>query len=314
MDAARVVRSLLSNHGTVDSGQKFKTMASFSTFVRRTPLPAVATYLYQSQWSACEAEIQPEKLVEPHLADTFKSAHGLKTAGMRASEEGEFHGLFPKRQLWRPKVEYPLWDDNWDGRELPSTGDTMVDRERMRRIRKTGVTRHIILIRHGQYDETHREDEKRRLTELGKKQAELTGKRIAEMIRGADESFGPCKVIVLRVSNLIRAKETADIIAKHLPGVERAAPDPLLNEGRPAHTIPGGKAKPAIVEMTDSHHPRIEEAFQKYFHRSLQDYDNYDGDEGSDDTEGKGDENGRNLHEFEIIVGHANVIRYFLCR
>lgn len=286
-------------------------MASFSTFVRRAPLPAVASYLYQSRWSACEAENQPEKLVEPHLADTFKTDHGPKTsAGMRASEEGDFYGLFPKRQLWQPKVEYPLWDDNWDGREPLSTGDKAVDRERMRRVRKTGVTRHVILVRHGQYDETYREDEKRRLTELGKKQADLTGKRIAEMIRGADESFGPCKVKVIRVSDLLRAKETADIIAKHLPGVERAKPDPLLNEGRPAHTIPGGTAKPAVVEMTDSHHPKIEEAFQKYFHRSLPD----DDDEGSDDAGGDGDEKGRNLHEFEIVVGHANVIRYFLCR
>jgi serine/threonine-protein phosphatase PGAM5 len=274
--------------------------------MRRAPLPAVATYFYQSHWSSCDAEKHPEKLVEADLANTVKAHHApMTSAGMRASEVGEFYGLFPKRQLWQPKVEYPLWDENWDGRKPPSTGDNAADRERMRRIRKTGLTRHVILIRHGQYDETFNEDEKRTLTELGKKQAELTGKRIAEMIQGADESFGPCKVKVLRVSDLRRAKETADIIAKHLPGVERAEPDPLLNEGRPVHTIPGGTAKPAVVEMTDSHHPRIEEAFQKYFYRSSEDQEYEDGDL---------DKSDKNLHEFEIIVGHANVIRYFLCR
>ena len=76
--------------------------------------------------------------------------------GMRVDEEGDFHGIFPKRQLWQPKLEYPLWDTNWDGNELPATGDKEQDRNRMRHIRKTGVTRHIILIRHGQYDETHK--------------------------------------------------------------------------------------------------------------------------------------------------------------
>ena len=40
----------------------------------------------------------------------------------------------------------------------------------------------------------------------------------------------------LHVSNLSRAKETADIIAAHLPlAVARTQPDPLLNEGRPSH-------------------------------------------------------------------------------
>ena len=48
----------------------------------------------------------------------------------------------------------------------------------------------------------------------------------------SNENFGPCNIKVLHVSNMARAKETADIIAQHLPGVERAGPDPLLNEGR----------------------------------------------------------------------------------
>ena len=70
------------------------------------------------------------------------------------------------------------------------------------------------------------------MTPLGREQADLTGKRIAEMIKGVDEEFGPCNVKVLRVSDLARAKETADIIAAHLPDVKRSDPDPLLNEGR----------------------------------------------------------------------------------
>jgi len=43
---------------------------------------------------------------------------------------------------------------------------------------------------------------------LGKEQAELTGKRLAEMLKGAEEDFGPCNIKSLRVSNMTRAKET----------------------------------------------------------------------------------------------------------
>ncbi len=68
----------------------------------------------------------------------------------------QYHNLFPLRQLWKPNVEYPLWDENWDNKNMESTGDVEKDREMKRYTRKHGVTRHIILIRHGQYDETHR--------------------------------------------------------------------------------------------------------------------------------------------------------------
>lgn len=69
-------------------------------------------------------------------------------------EEELYHGLFPKRQLWKPPLEYPLWFKNWDGREPEPTGNKEEDHIRARHIRKHGVTRHIILVRHGQYDET----------------------------------------------------------------------------------------------------------------------------------------------------------------
>lgn len=68
---------------------------------------------------------------------------------------------------------------------------------------------------------------------MGREQALETGKRIAEMIRGADgDPNSPCHVKIVRVSNLARAKETADLLASQIPEVERAEPDPLLNEGR----------------------------------------------------------------------------------
>lgn len=87
-----------------------------------------------------------------------------------------------------------------------------------------------------QYDETYPEDEKRILTPLGRKQAAHTGTRLGTYLRGINEQFGPCHVKVIRVSDLARAKETAEIIYENLGlenvEIERAEPDSCLNEGR----------------------------------------------------------------------------------
>jgi hypothetical protein len=79
-----------------------------------------------------------------------------RVEGFQADAVGNFHGMFPARQLFQPAVPYPLWNSNWDGRQPEATDDPQADKQRMRTIRKTGTTRHIVLIRHGQYDETHR--------------------------------------------------------------------------------------------------------------------------------------------------------------
>jgi hypothetical protein len=235
------------------------------------------------------------------------------------------------------------------------------------------------------------EDEKRKLTELGRVQAELTGKRLREMIDAVMVSSSThndstsdndaaetaatfsCRVTALRVSDLTRAKETASIIASFLPLEDGGSgdpdvngglvayhpPDPYLNEGRPCHHIPGVRATPKVIEVTDDNHKRIEEAFQKYFYRAdppaaalpVDQHPQRDssGSEASSpanvppsslsSTEGPGNESLRQQqvmstdqqppasstaaaathsvqehHEFEIIVCHANVIRYFVCR
>ena len=142
-------------------------------------------------------------------------------------EEKFYHGSeYPEKAIRKPNLPYPLWDPNWDGLEV----ENATSKEK-REIRKKGVTKHIILVRHGQYVED-KDPEKRVLTPLGREQAELTGKRLAEMMHGVNEEFGECNIKVIRVSNMIRAIETADIILKHLPEVSRTDPDPDLNEGR----------------------------------------------------------------------------------
>jgi serine/threonine-protein phosphatase PGAM5 len=173
------------------------------------------------------------------------------------------------------------------------------------------------LIRHGQYDEAPKDDAERKLTDLGRLQADYTGRRLREMIEGIQGTdFTPCRIKVVRVSNMARAKETADIITSHLPeSVEIAEPDPDLNEGRPAHNIPGGKASSTTIEKFDDQHPRIEQAFQKYFYRAPEPTI-MDSETSQNKREGSNDEteSQTSKHEFEVIVCHANVIRYFLCR
>lgn len=109
--------------------------------------------------SLCDAAplTAPSKVI---AADTrsliSKPKAEVMEEGMRPDAEGDFHGLFPKRQLWVPRLEFPLWDKDWDGRHPSSTGDPEEDHRMQRQMRKMGVTRHIILVRHGQYDETYK--------------------------------------------------------------------------------------------------------------------------------------------------------------
>ena len=119
----------------------------------------------------------------------------------------------------------------------------------------------------------------------------------------------------LRVSNMARAKETAQIIGQHLPdSIVRMDPDPNLNEGGlPCHTIPGGTASKSRVAMIEEGHSRIEAAFEYYFHRADEPVEVV-----SDSTSsgGNGEEEDDTMamhpqHEFEIIACHGNVIRYF---
>ncbi len=230
-----------------------------------------------------------------------------------------FNGFTPRI----PVIPYPGWDSNWDLRGPP---------EQTAPKRRPGPSRHIILIRHGQYDETHKEDHLRILTPLGRQQAEATGRRLAELVAAG------VRIKAIHVSDMARAKETAEIIKKHLPGVEATAPNSKLNEGRPAHVCPGGRpGKPRMSpKSVERDSPRIESAFHEYFFRSAP----ADVPEDQTPTEepaalelspattrgawiwnpgcaepnaGK-EERINQRHEYEVVVAHANVIRYFLCR
>ena len=122
-------------------------------------------YEHEKRRARCEAAPPPSSSssnVSSSVSTTFTPLAATdklqqRPEGMQpdAGEE-PFDGIFPMRQLWVPARPYPLWNPQWDGLQPPSSGDRDTDRSEMRRIRKTGTTRHLILVRHGQYDETYK--------------------------------------------------------------------------------------------------------------------------------------------------------------
>ncbi|XP_042203910.1 serine/threonine-protein phosphatase PGAM5, mitochondrial-like isoform X2 [Homarus americanus] len=189
------------------------------------------------------------------------------------------------------------WDWNWDRREIhslvkPSKHKSDVNNnilndnfeDRMEKVRPTvTATRHIIFIRHGQYNLEGAKDSDRYLTKLGREQAALTGERLKCLEL-------PFSRVVF--STMTRATETANIIMEKLSGVEEVESCDLLREGAPIPPEPPiGSWKPEMHFYADG--ARIEAAFRKYVHRapSSQEKDSY-----------------------ELFVCHANVIRYFVCR
>ena len=148
--------------------------------------------------------------------------------------------------------------------------------------------RQIIMIRHGQYqNEDSSDDSIRTLTDLGKQQAHLTGKWLKENM-GASSLFTTDKVQHFYVSNMARAKETADIILEELnqPNV-KVTEDAILRERFPCDVSP-----PYPKKASESSMKVAEQAFEKYFHRPRH----------------------SGMRSTEFMVGHANMIRYFVCR
>lgn len=141
--------------------------------------------------------------------------------------------------------------------------------------------RTIILVRHGVYDEDDPRDAEigKALLPEGREQARLTGERLAGW---------PAHVDVLRASTMTRARETAEIIARALPGLT-PVPDRDLRECEP----PGNSGRRmAGLEPgdADSCAARLDGDLARYFRPSPE----------RDST--------------EVLVCHGNVIRWLTCR
>lgn len=196
-----------------------------------------------------------------------------------------------KHQPWPFHEPSVVWDTNWDKREPESllkvrpneSGDSGPTKEMLDKV-KSKATRHLFLIRHGQYYMNNGNgDESKCLTPLGHKQADLTGLRLKELSH-------PYTVLIR--STMTRATETAAIISEILPEVPVVSCD-MIREGAPIPPEPPvGHWRPEAQQFYEDG-ARIEAAFRKYFHRA---------------------EPSQTTDTYEIMVCHANVIRYFVCR
>ncbi|VDK44556.1 unnamed protein product [Anisakis simplex] len=198
------------------------------------------------------------------------------------------------------------WHSDWDSRDPLSlvdpvkyeAADASERKEMLKKVKPT-ATRNIFLIRHGQYA---MDTDEKNLTPLGREQAVLLGKRLAESGKKFD---------VLIMSSMTRACETANLILKEISPMQTKV-DAILEEGAPYPPEPSvthwkPKQKVSLFFEFDFLFylnsflklrcfrlgSRIEAAFRKYMHRAnpKQKQDSY-----------------------EVIVCHANVIRYFVCR
>lgn len=185
------------------------------------------------------------------------------------------------------------WDSNWDTRERtsdtasqvssssPPSTPTLVNGDTTQLNPRS--SRHLFLIRHGQYHTEKYREEDRKLTTLGQEQLDLTGQRLREL------GFNFNRIVA---STMTRAQESAHIIHKQFPDLDLCS-DNLLEEGAPVPPEPPVQHWTPKDQQFLEDGPRIEAAFKKYFHRA-------------DVTQQE--------DSHEIIVCHGNVIRFFVCR
>uniref|UniRef100_H2YDT0 Serine/threonine-protein phosphatase PGAM5, mitochondrial n=1 Tax=Ciona savignyi TaxID=51511 RepID=H2YDT0_CIOSA len=228
------------------------------------------------------------------MSRVFKLIVSSGAAGCVVYATAHFKSInFPRSQttaIAATVTPCPTWDSNWDKRDpvmlIPPSklnGDVK-SQEYKDLIKQHTATakRRLIFIRHGQYNIQNKDDKLRTLTTLGQEQAVYTGIRLRELGIDFDRFIE---------SSMTRAIETSDLIRQQLKQNDVERTD-LLREGSPISPEPPFRHwRSEVSTYTD--HPRIEAAFRKFVHRA-------------DVTQTK-DSN-------EVIVCHANVIRYIVCR
>lgn len=114
------------------------------------------------------------------------------------------------------------WNENWDFRDVKHKNE---QKEKLEKRHANSQLRHIFLIRHGQYNLNGLSDKDRKLTELGREQAKLTGDRLKEL---------KIPITDFVLSTMTRAQETGNIILGQLDNVEKMniKHDSIIEEGK----------------------------------------------------------------------------------
>jgi serine/threonine-protein phosphatase PGAM5 len=181
-----------------------------------------------------------------------------------------------------------IWDEEWDRyvrvppelqediKEWFIAPDNEITKEREKYDEENDIgVREIFMIRHGQYDANGD------LTVLGKEQANMTAVRLAQLLKGR-------KVRCIYHSDMPRAKQTAEEVVKLFPDIP-VKETTLLAEAIPAEPNPPTSNCPAYIPAEGE---RLEKAFRSFFARPL----------------------GECGEAVDILVGHGNCFRFFVCR
>jgi hypothetical protein len=188
---------------------------------------------------------------EIYPIETVETKHHKMSAGISTHHKSTKSWNYESYSTSHP------WDFDWDKR-AHYTKLVSVDESGQPAKKKHKAVRHLLLVRHGQYNLKGETDQDRILTELGIKQAESTGRRLAELSL-------PLTSIVS--STMARAIQTSDLIRKFLPdNLKVLDQDVLLREGGPYPPEPRHRWAPEVRYHDDG--ARIEAAFRRYFHRA----------------------------------------------
>uniref|UniRef100_K3WI23 Serine/threonine-protein phosphatase PGAM5, mitochondrial n=1 Tax=Globisporangium ultimum (strain ATCC 200006 / CBS 805.95 / DAOM BR144) TaxID=431595 RepID=K3WI23_GLOUD len=161
-------------------------------------------------------------------------------------------------------------------------------------------TKHLILVRHGHYINAHARyvsDSDQVLSQMGRQQAEFTGKYLEQLYSRSPTRHD----MTIYHSDMTRAVETATSISKDFGNCTLTSTR-LLREGWPGRPYSSHQAASSQHEATNPEMDRIdaermELAFQTIFTPKSADEE--------DDDE---------AYSYQVIVCHANLIRFFLCR
>ena len=253
-------------------------------------------------------------------------AAAASTDAARAESDEEYAKSFAPGTNNYPQLTYGTWEANWDGRAPPKAAP-----DELKKALRRAPTRHIILIRHGQYDlNWEGEDGDPPLTELGELQAKLTGEHIAKWAHSTFQSNPkdtpkPIKISAIHCSDVKRARQTAEILSAALQRSSAYGPDdgtlntpdPMLAEGASC-AVPNWRPYPSQLFEDGA---RIEAAYRKYFKRSVDGWRaNFKFEAALKKAKKKGEDPPAppsyedDEDTYELVVCHGNVIRYFMCR
>ena len=213
--------------------------------------------------------------------------------------------------LYRDKSGDVVYVDQQTGETLPDRPNSVPNEAYANRVRfpphpdwnaekvprRSGAVRHVLLVRHSQYNVNGATDAERALTALGTHQAALVGKRLASIHACDEGSYANFALDSMISSGLTRAIQTADLIAPQLPGATRARNDATLNEGRPCLPEPAPRHASHYTNKNGDGE-RIEAAYRLICAVPPAPVPPATR---ADDV-------------YEVIVCHANVIRYVVCR